>query len=373
MGHRYFTSESTLPGHPDKLCDQISDAIVDTVLKKDRFARIAVDATITRGVCNIFGEITAKANVDYERIARNVIRDVGYVDAEIGLDYRTCEINVNIHEQSTDIAKAVLKKETGAGDQGIMYGYAINHTDVYMPLPIMLAHSIAKRLHTARLKNALTYLRPDGKTQVTVELEDGIPFRIDSVVVAVQHGEEITKEKLKEDIIKYVIVPTVGELLDESTKIYINYSGRFVLGGPAADSGLTGKKTVVDSYGGWAHNGGGCFSGKDPTKVDRSAAYMARFVAKNIVAMNLADEIEISVAYVIGRSKPVSISFDTRGTEHVNLSKIRRVINRFSFKPDDMIKLLDLRRPVYRRTAVFGHFGRDIFSWEKLKPTKFKV
>jgi len=373
IGHRYFASESILPGHPDKMCDQISDAIVDAILKKDKFARIAVDTTLTKGICNIFGEITTKAKVDYEHIARNVMKDVGYISEEIGLDYKTCDVYVNTHEQSPEIAKGLLKKEMGAGDQGIMFGYAINHTDRYMPLPITLAHSLAKRVYELRTNKVLPYLRPDGKVQITMELEDGIPFRIDSIILALQNDGSVSKEKIEKDLIEKAIIPIGRRFFDEDTKIYINHTGKFITGGPAADSGLTGKKTIVDTYGGWAHNGGGCLSGKDPTKVDRSSTYMVRFLAKNIIAQKFADEIEIEVAYVIGRPKPVALSFDTKGTEHISLSKIENIIKKFSFKPDDMIKILNLLRPIYQKTANFGHFGRKEFPWEKIKPKTFKI
>ena len=373
MSYRFFTSESVLPGHPDKLCDQISDAILDAILRKDRTARVAIDTTVTKGVCHIFGEVGTRAGVDYERIARNVMKQVGYTDEEIGMDYRTCEVITDVHEQSPEIARAVVKKrEIGAGDQGIMFGYAIKHTEELMPLPIMLAHRLAERLYRARVNKVLPYLRPDGKTQVTVEFEDGLPVRVDSVVLAAQHDGSVPKERIEEDLIKYVILPVIGEWMDSNTKIYINRSGRFVMGGPAADSGLTGKKPAVDTYGGWAHHGGGCLSGKDPTKVDRSAAYMARFVAKNIVGLGLADEFELQLAYVIGRPKPVSVSFETFGTEHVNRKKIEKVVNRFTYRPKEMIEMLNLRRPIYRKTAVFGHFGRDIFPWERIRRALFR-
>ena len=382
MSKRLFTSESVTEGHPDKICDQISDAILDEILKQDPMARVACETTCTTGIVSIMGEITTNCYVDFPKIARGVVLDIGYDRAKYGFDGTTCAVVTAIDEQSPDIAQGVNEgyenreqggedsaNSTGAGDQGMMFGYACDETPELMPMPISLAHKMAKKLTEVRKDGILDYLRPDGKTQVTVEYDDGKPARIEAVVVSSQHSPDVAIEKLREDIKREVIVPTVpAELMDENTKIYINPTGRFVVGGPAGDSGLTGRKIIVDTYGGYARHGGGAFSGKDPTKVDRSAAYAARWVAKNIVAAGLASKCEVQLAYAIGVAKPVSIMVDTFGTSTVDEDKIEAAVESlFDLRPYAIIKRLDLRKPIYRKLAAYGHMGREDLgvSWEK--------
>lgn len=385
MSKVLFTSESVTEGHPDKICDQISDAILDAILEKDPGARVACETTCSTGLVHIMGEITTDCYVDIPGVARQVIREIGYNRAKYGFDCDTCGVIVALDEQSPDIAmgvdKALEAKENkmtdeeleaiGAGDQGMMFGYATNETDEYMPYPIYLAHKLARQLTKVRKDGTLRYLRPDGKTQVTVEYdENGKPSRLDAVVLSTQHDEEVTQEQIHKDIKKYVfdeILP--AEMVDENTKFFINPTGRFVIGGPHGDSGLTGRKIIVDTYGGMARHGGGAFSGKDCTKVDRSAAYAARYVAKNIVAAGLADRCEIQLSYAIGVAQPTSIMVDTFGTSKLREDQLVEMIRKhFDLRPAGIIKMLDLRRPIYKQTAAYGHFGRDDLDlpWEKL-------
>lgn len=376
---KFFTSESVTEGHPDKICDQISDAVLDEILKHDENARVACECIATTGMVLVTGEITTECYVDIPHIARETIREIGYDRAKYGFDCDTCAVLTTIKEQSPDIAlgvdNSVEHRESGettdllgAGDQGLMFGYATDETPEYMPLPITLAHRLAKRLTDVRKDGTLNYLRPDGKTQVTVEYDGRTPLRVDTVVVSSQHAENVTTEQLRADIKKYVIDAIVPDnLVDENTKYYINPTGRFEMGGPHADSGLTGRKIIVDTYGGSCAHGGGAFSGKDPTKVDRSASYMLRYVAKNIVAAGLAKECHIEVAYAIGVAKPVSLFVDTKGTGVVSDERICEIISKeFDLRPYSIIKTLDLRKPIYKKTAAYGHFGRDEFPWEKL-------
>ena len=363
-----FTSESVTEGHPDKIADQISDAILDTILAEDKHARVACETMLTTGLAFVAGEITTSAYADIPSIIRHTIRDIGYTRAKYGFDYETCAVITSIHEQSGDIAQGV--DTGGAGDQGLMFGYACNETPELMPLPITLAHKLAMKLSEVRKKDILPYLRPDGKTQVTIEYKDGAPHRIDTVVVSSQHSPDVSLRDLKEDIIEKVIKPTVpGELLDEETiKYHINPTGRFVVGGPMGDTGLTGRKIIVDSYGGVGSHGGGAFSGKDPSKVDRSASYMARYIAKNIVASGLANKAEVQLAYAIGVPEPVSILVDTFETGKIADNKLEELVRKnFDMTPAAIIKKLNLRRPIYRKTAAYGHFGRSLpeFTWEK--------
>lgn len=381
---RLFTSESVTEGHPDKIADQVSDAILDAILKDDPNARVACETTVTTGMALIAGEISTTTYVDIPKVVRETIKEIGYTRAKYGYDYETMAILTAIDEQSPDIAQGVDKaleyrdkdseeeiEATGAGDQGLMFGYATNETETYMPLAIYLSHQLAKRLSDVRKDGTLNYLRPDGKVQVTVEYdENDNPVRIDTIVVSTQHAEDVTLEQIQEDIKAHVIYPTVPEnLINEQTKFYINPTGRFVIGGPQGDAGLTGRKIIVDTYGGYARHGGGCFSGKDPTKLDRSAAYAARYVAKNIVAAGLADQCEVQLAYAIGVAEPVSIAIDTFGTGKVSEGQLVEAVRKhFDLRPAGIIKMLDLKQPIYKQTAAYGHFGRTdvLFPWEKL-------
>ena len=383
MSKRLFTSESVTEGHPDKICDQISDAILDEILKEDPMARVACETTCTTGIISIMGEITTSCYVDFPKVARQVVLDIGYDRAKYGFDGTTCAVVTAIDEQSPDIAQGVNdgyenreqggndnENSTGAGDQGMMFGYACDETPEFMPMPISLAHKMAKKLTQVRKDGILDYLRPDGKTQVTVEYDDDKPVRVDAVVVSSQHSPDVDIQKLREDIKREVILTTVpAELIDENTKFYINPTGRFVVGGPNGDSGLTGRKLIVDTYGGYARHGGGAFSGKDPTKVDRSAAYASRWVAKNVVAAGLAKKCEVQLAYAIGVAHHVSIMVDTFGTATVDEDKIEQAIEKvFDLRPHAIIKQLDLRKPIYKNLAAYGHMGREDLgvSWEKL-------
>jgi len=398
MERRLFTSESVTEGHPDKVCDQISDAVLDEMLRQDPSSRVACETACTTGLVLVMGEITTKGYVDIKKIVRDTVREIGYDDADLGFSADSCGVLVALDEQSSDIAmgvnkaletkdslgntlesEAAKKKEyltadpdnVGAGDQGMMFGYASNETDEYMPYAISMAHKLTKQLSKVRKDGTLKYLRPDGKSQVTVEYdENGKPARLDAIVISTQHSPEVTQEKIHEDIRKYVIDPVVpADMTDKDTKYYINPTGRFVIGGPAGDSGLTGRKIIVDTYGGAAPHGGGAFSGKDPTKVDRSACYAARYVAKNIVAAGLADKCQIQLSYAIGVATPTSINIDTFGTGKLSDSKLLEIIREnFDLRPAGIIKMLDLRRPIYKQTASYGHFGRNDLDlpWEKL-------
>lgn len=381
---RLFTSESVTEGHPDKIADQVSDAILDEILKDDPNARVACETTVTTGMALISGEISTSTYVDIPKVVRETIKNIGYTRAKYGYDYQTMAVLTAIDEQSPDIAQGIDKaleyrndiseeeiEATGAGDQGLMFGYATNETETYMPLPIFLSHQLAKRLSDVRKDGTLGYLRPDGKVQVTVEYdENDKPKRIDTIVVSSQHAEDIELEQIQKDIKEHVIYPTVPEgLIDDETKFFINPTGRFVIGGPQGDAGLTGRKIIVDTYGGYARHGGGCFSGKDPTKVDRSAAYAARYVAKNIVAAGLAEQCEVQLAYAIGVAEPVSIAIDTFKTGKVSEGQLVEAVRKhFDLRPAGIIKMLDLKHPIYKQTAAYGHFGRTdvLLPWEKL-------
>ncbi|RGD73322.1 methionine adenosyltransferase [Anaerofustis stercorihominis] len=377
MNKHFFTSESVTKGHPDKICDQISDSVLDAIIAQDPYARVACECAVNTGLVLVMGEITTSGYVDIPKIVRKTIKDIGYTRAKYGFDGSTCGIISSIDEQSSDIAMGVNKsldsddsteEENGAGDQGIMFGFACNETEEYMPLPISLANKLAFKLTEVREDGTLDYLRPDGKTQVTVEYDGDKPVRVDTIVISTQHDEKVSLDTIKEDLINHVVKAVIDEsLLDENTKYFINPTGRFVIGGPQGDSGLTGRKIIVDTYGGYARHGGGAFSGKDPTKVDRSASYMARYIAKNIVASGICDKIEIEVAYAIGVARPVSIYVNTYGTSKLSDEKIVEIINEnFDLRPTRIIEHLDLRRPIYRKTAAYGHFGRNEFPWEKL-------
>jgi S-adenosylmethionine synthetase len=361
-----FTSESVTEGHPDKIADQISDAILDAALAQDETARVACETLVTTGLIVVAGEITTSATIDYAKVARETVREIGYTRAKYGFDCDTCSVLSALDSQSPDIAMGV--DTGGAGDQGLMFGFACNETPELMPLPIQLAHSLARRLSEVRKNDQLPYLRPDGKSQVTVEYRDGRPFRVDAVVISSQHADSVSTEQLRAEILEQVIKPTVSsELLDENTKYHINPTGRFVTGGPQGDTGLTGRKIIVDTYGGYAPHGGGAFSGKDPTKVDRSAAYMARYAAKNIVAAGLADRCLVQLAYAIGVADPMSVFIDTSGTGRVSEATLSQLVREhFQLTPQGIIKELQLRRPVYQATAAYGHFGRteNGFTWE---------
>lgn len=370
----FFTSESVTEGHPDKVADQISDAVLDAILEKDPYGRVACETLVTTGLAFIAGEITTTCYVDIPKVVRETIRDIGYTRAKYGFDYETCAVITSIDEQSPDIALGVDERtgehEQGAGDQGLMFGYATNETPELMPMPILLAHKLARRLADVRKQDIIHYLRPDGKSQVTVEYVNGRPLRVDTIVVACQHSDDVTLKAIREDIIEEVIKPVIPQELldDENVTYHINPTGRFVSGGPKADCGLTGRKIIVDTYGGVGSHGGGAFSGKDPSKVDRSASYMVRYVAKNIVASGIADKCEVQLSYAIGISDPVSILIDTYDTEKIDPNRILEIVrDNFSFKPKAMIEYLDLRRPIYKKTAAYGHFGREEpeFTWER--------
>lgn len=385
MKNFLFTSESVTEGHPDKVCDGISDAVLDAIIAQDKKARVACESFCTTDIVNVMGEITTSADVDIEKIVRDTVCEIGYTGTDACFDGNTCKVIVNIDKQSPDIALGVDKSLEiksgeddelnlhGAGDQGIMFGYACNETEELMPLPISLAHKMAKRLTEVRKNGTLTYLRPDGKTQVTVEYKDDKPARVDAVVVSSQHSADIDLETLRSDILEYVIKPIVpAELFDENTKVFINPTGRFVVGGPMGDTGLTGRKIIVDTYGGYSRHGGGAFSGKDPTKVDRSAAYASRYIAKNIVAAGLADKCEVQLAYAIGVARPVSVMVDTFGTGKVSEEKLSEAVNKvFDLRPEAIIRNLGLRNPIYKQLAAYGHMGRTDLevSWEKTDKT----
>lgn len=372
QGRHFFTSESVTEGHPDKICDQISDSILDDLMSQDPLSRVACETLVTTGLVFIAGEISSGGYCEFQKIVRDAVRKLGYTDARYGFDYETCAVISSIHEQSSDIAQGVIETpdhEQGAGDQGLMFGYACRETEEFMPMPIMMAHKLVRRLAQVRKENILKYLRPDGKSQVTIEYEGNIPKRIDAVVIAAQHNPGIRLDDLREDIKNHVVIEVVPpDMLDNKTKIFINETGLFEQGGPLADTGLTGRKIIVDTYGGVGSHGGGCFSGKDPSKVDRSGSYMARHIAKNLVAAGIADKLEVQIAYAIGVAQPVSILVDAFGTANIAEDKIKDLIQtHFELTPKRMIHSLDLLRPIYRKTSCYGHFGRteDEFTWEQ--------
>lgn len=380
MERRLFTSESVTEGHPDKIADQVSDAILDALIEHDPYARVACETVVNTGLCLIVGEISTSTYVDMPKIVRETVKDIGYTDARFGYDYKTMSVLTAIDEQSEDIAQGVNNAfesreteniETGAGDQGLMFGFACDETDVLMPLPIQLAHELSKQLTSVRKEDTLPYLRPDGKTQVTVEYNDeGLPERVDTIVISTQHHADVSPYQIYEDILENVIKPVVpSKYLDDETKYFINPTGRFVIGGPQGDAGLTGRKIIVDTYGGYSRHGGGAFSGKDPTKVDRSGAYAARYIAKNIVAANLAKKCEIQLSYAIGVAQPISISIDTFGTGKQSENELVEAVRAiFTLSPDGIANMLDLRRPIYKKTAAYGHFGREDLNlpWENI-------
>jgi S-adenosylmethionine synthetase len=372
MGRNYlFTSESVTEGHPDKVCDQISDAILDEFLKQDPESRVAVETLTTTGIVVVAGEVTSRAKFDVQDIVRKTLREIGYDDPQLGFDADSCSVLVSLHSQSLDISQGVSStenKEQGAGDQGLMFGYATNETEEMMPMPIMLAHKLTKRLAEVRKSKLLPWVRPDGKSQVTVEYEDGKPKKLETIVIATQHSPEVNNEQIKKEIIEKVVKPVCGKYWNDKIKVHVNPTGRFVIGGPPGDAGLTGRKIIVDTYGGMGRHGGGAFSGKDPSKVDRSACYMCRYIAKNIVAAGLAERCEVQVAYAIGVAEPVSLMISTFDTSKIPEEQIENLVRKhFDMRPAAIISQLQLKRPIYRKTAAYGHFGRNEpeFSWEK--------
>lgn len=377
MKNYFLTSESVTEGHPDKICDQISDAVLDNLLVQDPYSRVAVETLVTTGSVHVAGEVTTSGFADVQRIARRVLKEIGYTDPRFGIDAEDAGVWVSIHGQSPDIAQGVNdgeNKEQGAGDQGMMFGYACRETEELMPMPIVIAHKLTKRLADVRKQNIIKNLGPDGKSQVTIEYEEGMPKRIEAIVVAQQHTCEVCEDDLKKDILEKVIIPVCGKMIDSNTKIHINATGRFVIGGPEGDTGVTGRKIIVDTYGGIGRHGGGAFSGKDPSKVDRSGAYMARYVAKNIVAAGLAEKCEVQISYAIGVARPTSIFVECFGTNKISEEKIAQLVKEnFDLRPRAIIEHLNLRRPIYRKTASYGHFGRndEDFTWEKTDKSEF--